>query len=484
MILKDLLSEKEISKFLEEFKKIFGGLFFIIDNVGGQIGQGCTKAGGVDVCSQCPKVEFQITRPIEVERVTLGSLIFCPSTEKGKARAEVNEEILRVMADMIAWLSKAERDAASLAEEVNANYEILNLLYGIGETIATTFELEEVCGSILKQAGDIVGAASGCMMIRETKGLGVNLATSYGVEERLVKGLELRPGQGIVSKVLSEGRAELIGKLDPSLPLAKIESLFPPPLLAAPMKSERGIVGLIILARKDGGKEFTSGDLKLVQAIAIQAGSAMKNISLFKDLKSFFLNTVKALSSTIDARDPYTVGHSERVAEYSLVIAEEMNLDDKERESLQLTAYLHDIGMIIIPEEVIHHPEELTEDDFKIVKQHPVQGVEIIRQIEQFEKILPGIWHHHEHYNGGGYPAGLAKEDIPLSGRIIAVADAFDAMISERSYRKALSIKASLVELEENSGHQFDPQVILAFRAAYDKDKINKDMPESEKKTY
>lgn len=482
MILKNLLDKDDIIQFLEEFKGIFGGILFITDNLGGIIGRGCADRG-LELCSQCPRIDFQIASPIDIDGMVLGDVVFCVPPKGPVGKIEITPENLKLIARMIAELARGERDILSLSEEINTNYEILNLFYEIGEVIATALEKEKACRKILEKVGRVIGASVGCMLLRESKEIDFALATSYGVEERLIKGLTLRFGQGMVGKTISFGKATILANIDPTIPLTKIETFFPPPSLIAPMKGEEDkIIGAIILAKKEEDKEFTAGDLKLIQAIAIQISAVVRNIFLFRDLKEFFFTTVRVLAATMDARDPYTAGHSERVAEYSVAVAEELGLNSDKIEQIQLAALLHDIGMLTVPEEILHHPEELSEEERGIIKTHPFRGVQIINQIKQFEEILPGIWHHHEYYNGGGYPAGLAGEDIPISGRIIAVADAFDAMISDRSYRKALSVRAALVEMTENAGSQFDPQVVDAFKKAYEKTSEKRELPESEKK--
>lgn len=174
-------------------------------------------------------------------------------------------------------------------------------------------------------------------------------------------------------------------------------------------------------------------------------------------------SAIKVLAAAIDARDPYTRNHSENVSRYALLIGKHFGLDNEQLELLHMAARLHDIGKIGVPDCVLEKPASLTEDELKLVKTHPQVGVSIIRGSQNLDLILPGILYHHERYDGTGYPSGLAQEEIPLFARIIAVADAFDALTSNRPYRKGFSISKAIEVLKNNSGTQFDPKVVEAF---------------------
>jgi len=190
-----------------------------------------------------------------------------------------------------------------------------------------------------------------------------------------------------------------------------------------------------------------------------------------------FMNFVSALASSIDAKDPYTHGHSQRVTRYSLAIAEALGLQDDEVEDLELAGYLHDIGKIGTPQEILQKPFSLTDEEFDIVKKHPLNGVKILENLKNLQRVSSFILHHHERVDGAGYPDGLAGEDIPIGARILAVADAFDAITSDRPYRKRAGVEEALSEIERNSGRQFDPQVVRVFAALVRTGKLETDRP-------
>ena len=189
--------------------------------------------------------------------------------------------------------------------------------------------------------------------------------------------------------------------------------------------------------------------------------------------QQLFLGTLRVLTAAIEAKDPYTRGHSTRVNEYSKAIGIELGLSDEQLEFLQYAALLHDVGKIGIDEKILCKPSKLNKMEWGTVKDHPLMGANIIEPIELFSEILPFVIHHHESFNGEGYPQGLKGSEIPYGARIIAVADAFDAMTSDRPYRKAYSASAALEEIQEKAGTQFDPQVVGAFLSTIEKGKLS-----------
>jgi len=176
---------------------------------------------------------------------------------------------------------------------------------------------------------------------------------------------------------------------------------------------------------------------------------------------------VMALSSALDARDKYTAGHSKRVMEYAVGIAKHLELPKKDIDRLKISALLHDIGKVGIPDAVLHKESKISDKEFAIIKKHPGIGANILETIGAFKDLVPIVYHHHERFDGMGYPQGIYGEQIPLYARIIAVADSFDAMTSTRPYRKALPIETALLEIELNGGKQFDPSISDVFLANF-----------------
>ena len=190
---------------------------------------------------------------------------------------------------------------------------------------------------------------------------------------------------------------------------------------------------------------------------------ARRSFELYTKMRKVYLDTIRALAAAIDAKDPYTKGHSERVAEISVALAQELNLSDRDIENIEYTALLHDIGKIGIEDRILGKNSSLTNEEFDKIKEHTIMGAKIIEPVDFLKNSYKAIYHHHERYDGDGYPDGIKEKDIPILARIIAVADAYDAMGSDRPYRKKLSKDKILKELRDQSGKQFDPEVVKAF---------------------
>lgn len=226
------------------------------------------------------------------------------------------------------------------------------------------------------------------------------------------------------------------------------------------------ILPFIIFMFKDSiltKNEFS--EILLILAPGITVGLlADKQRRYINQLKETYISTLKALAEITDARDSYTQGHSERVAKYAVLIAKEMSLSDNEIYYLEQAALLHDIGKIAVPDTVLHRAGPLNEDEWIIMKKHPEYSQKIISNLNFLSEIIPTVFYHHKRFDNKGYPVKNLEGKIPLTAGILAVADAFDAMTSERSYRDKLNLERALEELEKGSGAQFDPKVVEAFK--------------------
>lgn len=188
--------------------------------------------------------------------------------------------------------------------------------------------------------------------------------------------------------------------------------------------------------------------------------------------KELFINSIRALAQAIDAKDPYTRGHSERVATYAEAIAAEMGLPADEVEKVKLSGLLHDVGKIGVDDRIIRKPTALTEEEFELMKIHPVKGAAIMAAIPQLADVIPGMKYHHEKWQGGGYPEGLKGDEIPLQARIVTVADTFDAMTTTRPYQKAMEIQYVVERIRQFAPSRFDPRIVEAFVSAWEKGRI------------
>ena len=216
-------------------------------------------------------------------------------------------------------------------------------------------------------------------------------------------------------------------------------------------------------------KPFDPEELKLTIETGIQKFDLVNNKTIIlKDLRELFYKTIKLIAAALDAKDPYTHGHSLRVTMYSLILAKKLNLDDNMLEEIETAGLLHDIGKIGIPQNIHCKPGKLTDEEFAVMKSHPDQAAKMLMGIKKLTVVSNWLRCHHERWDGNGYPYGMKGEEIPLSGRIIALADTYDAMTSTRSYRQALSHETAIEEIKRCSGSQFDPVLAELFISCSD----------------
>ncbi len=226
-------------------------------------------------------------------------------------------------------------------------------------------------------------------------------------------------------------------------------------------------------------KPFDPEVLKMTIDGGIEKYNLLNNKTLIlKDLRELFYKTIKLIAAALDAKDPYTHGHSMRVTMYSMILAKKLNLDDTMLEEIETAGLLHDIGKIGIPQRILCKPGKLTDEEFEVMKSHPEQGEKMLKDIKKLTLISNWLRTHHEKWDGTGYPNGLKGEEIPLSGRIIALADTYDAMTSDRPYRKALSHEIAIEEIKRCAGTQFDPVLAQLFAENQEEIRAAKENPD------
>ena len=241
-------------------------------------------------------------------------------------------------------------------------------------------------------------------------------------------------------------------------------------MLCVPMRIKDKVIGVLQVINRIGDIPFNNHDLETLENVANQASTAIENSRLYENIQEVYLSTIEVLATAIDAKDPYTQGHSRRVTIYSVAIAEELGLPQKEIENIRYAGLLHDVGKIGIEDRIIRKPGKLTDEEYAVIRKHPSIGARILKPVAFLADKIPGVLHHHEYFDGRGYPDHLKGLEIPLAGRIICVADAFDAMTTNRPYRTGLSAEIAIGELKKNSGTQFDPYCVDAFLRVYERE--------------
>ncbi len=350
--------------------------------------------------------------------------------------------------------------------------ELDNLLKAT-EAIASALQLDPLLDKIMELGMNVMDAEGCSVLLVDEKEKKLQFVAASGAKKEEVKKLSLDIGEGVAGWVVQNDQPLLIEDVSRDTRFSKRvdESLRQETksLICVPLKVKERIIGVMEVINKRGDRTFTERDMVLFKPLSAQAAVSIERAKLYEDLEDMYISTVKSLAAAIDAKDPYTRGHSERVTRFSMLIAKELGLDDKTQRDVQLCGLLHDVGKIGVPISVLRKKDKLTDEDWKHIRRHPVLGAEIISPIAQLKELIPNIRHHHERYDGKGYPDKLKGEDIPLISRILAVADTFDALTSERPYRSGLADKAALEEMEVVKGTQLDPACVDTFITGYRK---------------
>lgn len=368
-----------------------------------------------------------------------------------------------------------EEEYVALYRDLKDRIGQLESLIEASAVFSSTLDLDQVLDHVMTEGQRVLDAeASSVFQIDEaTKELYFVLALGEKGEE--VKKIRVPWGHGVVGWVAKHAEALLVADVtkDPRF-YQKVDekSKFQTrSILAVPLIVKGKVIGVAEALNKRSGT-FSEKDLEMFQGLARQAAIAIENATLYTEQAELSLGAVTSLATAIDAKDPYTIGHSKRVTEYSRLMGYELGLGEGERTNLEWSAILHDVGKIGIPDSILQKPGELTEKEWDAIRTHPLKGAEIMAPIKLLRNVIPGMRHHHERFDGGGYPDGLADGKIPKLARIITVADSFDAMMSDRPYRAAMREADALKRLRELSGSQFDGEVVEAFVRVYKRERI------------
>jgi putative nucleotidyltransferase with HDIG domain len=352
-----------------------------------------------------------------------------------------------------------QRDLDSLSNQLADTYEELTLIYQLSSGMRINRGVEDF---FLQASMDV-------MDVMQVRGVGVLLCDAAGrIESNPIYGeVQFAPhavsqfSADLISRFRTAPRALLVNDLstDPAFCYLSPDAYR---MMAVPLMRQDQVLGALFAFDK-AGDDFNTQDSKLLGSIANETAVFLENATLFADARGLMMGLLHSLTSAVDAKDAYTCGHSQRVALFAKEITRQARLPDAFAERVYMAGLLHDVGKIGVPEEVLRKPGKLTDEEFGLMKKHVEIGAKILRDVKQVEDLIPGVLHHHERYDGRGYPHNLSGQSIPLMGRILCVADCFDAMTSNRTYRRALPLEVALMEIRRCSGTQFDPALADAF---------------------
>lgn len=363
------------------------------------------------------------------------------------------------MVALLRCLITREIEKKELIKDTLERYKEITLLYGIAEKITECADIRHDARMVIEEARRAIRSSNASLMLidQSAKTMEILFASGREFEHKA----PIQVGAGIAGHVALTGRPEIFNNVkdDPRYIPGENTAYS---LICAPLKSLGEVIGVLNISI-DSCHHYEAEDLKLVQTLAAQASAAIHNAQLYEQLQAAYMSTIMALVSAIEAKDPYTCGHSKRVTSYSLGLARKLSLPEEQLKLLEQAAILHDIGKIGTKISILHKPGKLDDEEYLHLQEHPATGMKIIESVDFLRDVRLRVGQHHERYDGKGYPARLAGQDILLEARIMAIADAYDAMTSERPYRKPLPQEVAVAELVKNAGSQFDPELVPLF---------------------
>ena len=369
-------------------------------------------------------------------------------------------DMLRWMVGDLEALGEMDETVTGFTEQLGNAYETIDLLYALGHSTNEPNEPAQFIAGTLERLHETLEFAwISAVFVDDPADAPIVNARAFAAGSPTMPAHELE-----------RACRELIERVDPPMErhiLSDVAGFDPdggPQVVVQPILRTGRVAGFFLAGEKGGiDPQISSYDTHLLEAAAGYVGPFLENVSLYEAQARMFVGTLRALTSAIDAKDPYTCGHSERVAHVSAMLARELGYPDEAVERIHIAGMVHDVGKIGVPEGVLRKPGRLSEEEFAAIRMHPEIGHRILCDIPMLQDVLPGVLHHHERWDGKGYPYGLGGEDIPRIARIIGIADTFDAMSSNRAYRSALTREKVLQEIRDCSGTQFDPELIEPF---------------------
>ena len=357
-----------------------------------------------------------------------------------------------------------QKERASTIEKKILYEEELSLLFKMGQDIFTNVTYENIAKSIAESANKMINAKI-CTVLLEDKRSGLLIPFyTHGVREELVAAMRFKKGESISGWIVINNESLMENDIEKShwFRAQNKGEYFVHTLLSIPLSTKEKVIGVLNLSDKESAEAFTEDEAKFLKGLVTEAAIALQNASLYEQLQESYLESISALAFALDARDANTKQHSENVTKYAVAIAQELSLKHFQVEQIRRAGLLHDIGKIGIRDGVLLKPIRLSDEEYNDIKRHTLKGETIINALPFLKEEARLIRHHHEHFDGTGYPDKIKGTTIELGSRILAVADSLDAMVSDRVYRKALGTEVALEELKKHSGKQFDPEVINA----------------------
>ncbi len=394
----------------------------------------------------CPIERPAVVIPILQEQQVTGHVAVC---HMDRALPEPAVPLAAVALNTAVRELEKERELANLYESVQPRCVALSTIHTIHRLISSTLDMRELMPRLARLCVQVLRARRCSIWLVEDDRRRLVPQAAADLRVRKAVAPTLRMGQGIPGKVAATAQ-----------PYRREHALVVPLM-------DQDCLGVIAVEDRRDRRPFTAFDQETLTTMAEQAVVAIGNARLYAQQEKVALGTIKSLAAILDTMDgnpPHSRSHTRLLADVALELADALGVSVEDRRSVHYAALLHDAGRVAVPDEILLKPTRLTGQERRIIQRHHVKGVELMRPLEILEPAIPIILYHHERYDGRGYPKGLHGEEIPLGARIMAVANAFEAMVCDRPYRDALSLEQAAQEIQRNAGTQFDPRVVEAFQ--------------------
>ena len=366
----------------------------------------------------------------------------------------------------VAELLKRILENTLLINDMNKSLIKMQGLFNAVKELSGASNYKNLLNDIVSTTMAIIECEGSSVLLLNDKKDKLRFAAVSGEHKSQLAGFEFPKEEGIAGWALEQKREGIVNEVSQSPYFSsrvdEVVGSTTRNLIVVPIGPSDEPVGVMEAVNKLDGADFSSQDILYFSILASQAYQIIEKVRLYDELNATFSNTVTSIIDAVEFGAPMTMEHSRSIQKNALDVALALGINAKESEEIALAALLHDVGKIGVPDAILQKCGPLSDDEWQIIKKHPDIGVKILEPIKSLEKVIPYIRHHHERWDGSGYPVGLAGDKIPLGARIIAVCDAFDAMISERNYGRKLSKEAALEEIIVNSGKQFDPECVKA----------------------
>lgn len=363
-------------------------------------------------------------------------------------------------------------ETKDLLEKTIVLEEEISIIRQLVQNISSYRTLKDLAEEIVKTTCKILNSKICALLLLDDTTEILSIIASIGIEDKLARETRIKKGEEISGLVAKYNVIKIINNLEKEVSLSRLryDRCYKNSLASLPLYVKDKMLGVLNLSDKKTGNPFSPDDVKVLNVISLESAIAIQNFKLYEELQKNYLNTIISLANAIDARDTYTHRHSQNVTAYAVHIAQEMKLPTQIIENIKHAGLLHDIGKIGIKDEILFKNKNLNDEEWLQIKMHPSKGEEIIKSLPFLAEIAGIIRHHHERFDGQGYPQGIKGENIELGARILAIADSFDAMTSDRPYRKALSLEEAKNELLKGKGAQFDPRIVDYFLQILEKE--------------